>query len=84
MAKEMVIRCDAALRVTIKDCGEEHDDTRTFTIRTDGEAWEVDLGGPHAEALFEIARRGRKLDASMRRQDHRSLDRRIRNAPSAE
>lgn len=84
MAKEMVVRCDANVRVTIKDCGEVHEDTRTFTIRNDGEAWEVDLGGPHAEALLDIARRGRRLDAAMRKPDHRSLDRRIRNAPGSE
>lgn len=83
MAREMIVRCDAALTVRIKDCGEVHEDTHTFTIRADGEAWEVDLGGPHAEALLEIARRGRRLTA-VGGNDNRGLNRRVRNVPSAE
>lgn len=86
MAREMIVKCDASVRVTVKDCGESHEDTvRTFTIKTDGEAWEIDLGGPHAEAILEIARRGRKVETGgTGRKDQRALDRRIRNAPAEE
>lgn len=79
MAREMIVRCDGAFTARVKDCGEEHDDTRTFTIKVDGEAWEVDLGGPHAEALLQLARRGRALATEGRGAD---LNRRIRNAPA--
>lgn len=82
MAKEMIVRCDGAFTVRLKDCAEAHDDTRTFTISVDGEAWEVDLGGPHAEALLAVAHRGRALGA--RATDNRSLNRRIRNVPVME
>lgn len=80
MAREMIVRCDAAFTVRLKDCGEEHEDTRTFTIQTDGEAWEVDLGGPHAEALLTIARRGR-VTTSGNHEGNRGLNRRVRNVP---
>lgn len=79
MAKEMIVRCDAAFTVRLKDCAESHPDTRTFTISVDGEAWEVDLGGIHAEALMAVAHRGRAMGA--RSTDHRSLNRRVRNVP---
>jgi hypothetical protein len=81
MAREIVYRCDAAITVRVKDCSEVHDDMRTFTIQVDGEAWELDLGGPHAEALVDLARRGRPVESSRRPQDNRSLERRIRNVP---
>lgn len=83
MAKELVVRCDGDLTLRVKDCVENHDDTRTFIIRTDGEAWEVDLGGPHAEALLTIARRGRSV--SPRAQDSTAaLNRRIRGIQNVE
>lgn len=80
MAREMIVRCDGAFTVRIKDCGEEHDDTRTFIIQTDGEAWEVDLGGPHAEALLAIARRGRSTTTNGS-ENTKGLNRRVRNVP---
>lgn len=84
MARQVVMSCDAAITARVKDCGESHEDTRTFLIRVDGEAWEVDLGGPHAEALLSIARRGRRADDDgLHRQDNnRGLERRIRGVPT--
>lgn len=74
--------CDAAITAKIADCGDAHDDTRTFLIQVDGEAWEVDLGGPHARALLDIARRGREAEGGARRGDNnKGLERRIRGVP---
>lgn len=81
MAREMIVRCDGALTVRVKDCAEDHEDTRTFTIQTDGETWEVDLGGPHAAALLTIARRGRSVSGTAT--DNRGLNRRVRGVPAA-
>lgn len=83
MARQVVMSCDAALTVRIKDCGEAHDDTRTFLVRVDGEAWEIDLGGAHAQALLEIARRGREVENGTYRTDsNRGLEGRVRGLPA--
>lgn len=74
MAKEIVTRCDA--------CGEPGDDVRTYTVRTDGEAWEIDLDLKHAEALLKIARKGRSVTVlGAGRSGTRQLERRIRAVP---
>lgn len=84
MARQIVMSCDAAITARIKDCGEAHDDTRTFLIRVDGEAWEIDLGGEHAQALLDIARRGREAEGGGTHRgtdSNRGLERRIRGVP---
>lgn len=83
MAKEVITRCDAAFTLrTVKDCGEAHEDTRTFRISSDGQAWEIDLGGEHAEALLAIARKGREVANLGRLRDpNRGMEQRIRNVP---
>jgi hypothetical protein len=82
MAKQLIVNCDAAFTLRAKDCTETHDDTRTFTISVDGEAWEIDLGGSHAQALIALAHRGRSLGAKTT--DTRSLERRVRGVPVLE
>lgn len=87
MAKEIITSCDASFTVrSMKVCGESHDDTRTCRIAVNGETWEIDLGGPHLEALMSIAHMGRKGASSIgtgRPQDQRSLNRRIRGIPES-
>lgn len=74
MAKAVITSCDA--------CGEASEDVRTYTVRTDGEAWEVDLDDKHAEALLKIARKGRSVTVlGAGRSGTRQLERRIRAVP---
>lgn len=75
MAKAVITSCDS--------CGEPGDDVRTYTVRTDGHAWEIDLDDKHAEALLRIARRGRPVTVlGAGRSGTRQLERRIRAVPS--
>lgn len=74
MAREVVTRCDI--------CGEPGDDVRTYTVRTDSLAWELDLDDRHAENLLKIARKGRSVAVPVSgRSGTRQLERRIRAVP---
>ena len=74
MAKAVITSCDA--------CGIAGDDVRTYTVRTDGQAWEVDLDDKHAEALLKIAQKGRPVTVlGAGRGGTRQLERRIRALP---
>lgn len=70
MAKEVVTSCDK--------CGMAGNDVRTWTIRTDGNTWEVDLDDEHSAPLLELAQLGRVVDAGRGTESTRSLVRRIR------
>lgn len=74
MAKEVVTRCDV--------CGTADETVRTYTIRTDGKTWEVDLDEKHALPILKVAQKGREVaNLSRVRDPNRSLEQRIRNAP---
>lgn len=72
MARTVLTTCDA--------CGEPGEDVRTYTVRTEGAGWEVDLDNKHAEALLKVARKGRELGPSTVTSDRftRALESRIR------
>lgn len=74
MAKEVVTRCDV--------CGTADDTVRTYTVKTDGTTWEVDLDEKHAEPILKVARKGREVaNLSRVRNPNKTLEQRIRNAP---
>lgn len=76
MAKQLISLCDR--------CGEAGEDVRTYTVRLDGTAWEMDLDDRHADevTITEFMKTGRALDAGIRRSGGLSgLDRRVRGVP---
>lgn len=80
MAKAVITSCDV--------CGTpESDDTpiRTYSIRTDGTTYEVDLDEKHAAPILKIAQKGREVaNLSRVRDPNRALEQRIRNTPGKE
>jgi len=76
VAKKVVMECD--------ECGQAGEDVRTYQIRQDGQAWEVDLDQEHL-ATVTVARAmeiGRPLEMGIRRpSSNAALERRIRNRP---
>lgn len=78
VAKRLISLCDR--------CGEPGDDVRTYTLRLDGTAWEIDLDEKHAKTvtLAEMMEVGRQLDSGIRRGGNSSLDHRIRGVPTEE
>lgn len=75
VASEVVVKCDI--------CGKAHETVRTYTIKWDGQIWDVDLDEEHAEPILDIARKGRQQPGPSRVRDpHKALEQRIRNAPA--
>jgi hypothetical protein len=73
----VVTKCD--------ECGNPGDDVRTYTIRLDGQAWEIDLDQEHlgTVTIAHAMEIGRALDPGIRRPGgNHDLERRIRNKPA--
>lgn len=74
MAKAVITSCDV--------CHNADESVKTYTIRTDGKSWEVDLDDTHAAPLLKLALKGREVANLGRVRDpNKSLEQRIRNAP---
>lgn len=76
MAKEVVTRCDV--------CREASEDVQTWTVRVDGQVWEVDIDKKtdkaHSLPLSKLVLLGRVTETASRKQgDNRFLERRVRN-----
>lgn len=78
MVRETVInwKCD--------ECGEAGEDVRTYTVRIDGQGWEIDLDLEHlgTVTLARAMEIGRPLDSGpLRPKATAQYERRIRNRP---
>jgi hypothetical protein len=78
IAKAVITSCDV--------CGEASEDVQTWTLRQDGQTWEVDIDQKtdkaHSLPLSKLVLLGRATETSSRRGgDNKFLERRIRNTP---